>query len=200
MIVACILNWKRPKNLEKIVKSLKKQNIINEIIIWNNAKDIIELSGCSVINSSENIMCYGRYEAIFKSFSNVFYIQDDDCIVKNIEFLYSQYLIHPRTIHSNLSKSANKRGIKEYVGHGAIFNKKLLRCFDLYKSIYPIDNLFLRESDLIFSMLNQKINYLVSDDELEQLPKLNVSLCKEPNHIMNRKLMKKRIKLMPKII
>jgi hypothetical protein len=189
-ITACLLNWKRRDNIRRIVSSLLENELISEIIVWNNG-DPITLASCRVIDSLHNIVCYGRYEAARRSSSDVIFVQDDDCIVHNIGFLYERYLEDSNAIHSNQSEqSAEKRKLNN-VGHGAIFHRKLLNCFSSYSAIFPMDFLFMRECDMVFSSLNIKRNYLALD--LEQLPKLDVALCQEKNHYRIRQRMQRRV-------
>ena len=84
-VTACLITYKRPKNLSKIVEHLLKYEFIDEIIIQDNDK-------------RENLRCYGRYTSAIKAKNDIIYTQDDDCIVYNLEEIYEKFIEDPERI------------------------------------------------------------------------------------------------------
>jgi len=39
MITSVLLNWKRPENVERIVRYLDKHSLIDEILVWDESPD-----------------------------------------------------------------------------------------------------------------------------------------------------------------
>lgn len=82
------------------------------------------------------------------------YTQDDDCIV-DAEALMEHY--EDGLIVTNVS--ADRRAFCSdgvtLIGWGALFHRSLLSVFDRYLELYPMDELFLRECDRLFTGLNR---------------------------------------------
>lgn len=194
MISACLLRWKRHENIEIIIKSLLECKIINEIIVWNNDEDNYKNNECKVINSKNNEICYGRYLSSKEAVNDIIYTQDDDVLHSNDSILKLKelYKTDHKAIHAYWSKSMERRKSRYFVGMGAIFHRSLLRCFDIYQKDHQMDWVSLREADIVFSTMNKKTNYLTSD--LLSLPKLDVSLCKMPEHKSARQEILSRIR------
>lgn len=102
-----------------------------------------------------------RYELIEKAKGDIIYVQDDDCVidVKELEEKYNGKLTNNMTQHH--FNWYNGSGIT-LVGWGCFFPKEMVN-FDRYLDKYPIDKLFLREADRVFTYLNQPHNTFVSN-------------------------------------
>jgi len=76
---ALLLNWKRPKNLEKVIQSLRSQSVPVEIFLWNNnQEDTTQYDVDLQINSSRNLMCWPRwFLANYAQTEYVFSLDDD---------------------------------------------------------------------------------------------------------------------------
>jgi glycosyltransferase involved in cell wall biosynthesis len=82
MITVILLNWKRPENLKKIIKSLRSQTIPVEIFLWNNNKDdTFQYEVDLQINSSKNLKCWARWFLINYSDNEYVCVMDDDLIM-----------------------------------------------------------------------------------------------------------------------
>ncbi len=84
-ITAIILNWKRYRNLPKIVNRLKQSSTNMDIWIWNNnPKKQIEPIGlfkdCTIVNSSENFKCPARHALSMLGYSDYILFIDDDIL------------------------------------------------------------------------------------------------------------------------
>ena len=95
---AVLLNYERPENLPKIIMSLPLQEFINEVIIWDNSGDKLELmkqygsefsrlshsvDWITIKGSKENLFTAARFEAAKMAKNEIIVTQDDDVIVNN---------------------------------------------------------------------------------------------------------------------
>ena len=188
-VTACLITWKRPENIGKIVESLHQWDFIDEILIHVNKP------GSNDIN-------YGRYLMADKAKNNLIYTQDDDHIISNIDDIYKAYLEFPNKIANG--------GIEDYLkvvpeniygssqmaifGWGTIFRKgwqtkPLLN----YTNKYSKDYCFYRETDRIFSMLFNSHHTMVPIVS-EVLPgaRDEEALSSQPDHIKHKELAIKR--------
>jgi hypothetical protein len=61
-ITAVLLNWKRPENIVKTIKSIRDQSISVKICLWNNnSDDKIKYDVDLQINSPDNFKCSSFY-------------------------------------------------------------------------------------------------------------------------------------------
>jgi len=182
MISAVLLRWKRESELWKIYKRLEKNDLIDEIIVWDNRKI--------------NLINYGRYLGALEAKYNTIYVQDDDCYVNNIDALVNNYT-KKRPI-SNIKPSH----MQEYkvapdtmAGWGMLFEKEWIGILNKYIRLYGIDYVFLRETDRIFTGLFKEFDYIVAD--VEDFPSARdpkIALFQQPNHFKMRAEARKRVK------
>ncbi len=162
-ISACLLSYKRPQNMQRIVDSLHCFNFIDEILVWNNnPAEQLALKGSKVqvINSPKNQLCYGRFECARRAKNEIIYVQDDDALVQNIPQLLAAFLQKESGItYGLLPKHYRDRKRYEHfygqvalLGWGAFFRKPDLAVLDSYLAHCPADFLFRREADQIFSI------------------------------------------------
>lgn len=183
-LTAVILTWKRQENIPKIIENLLKYPFIDEIIIKDNSK-------------SENIKIFGRYEESIRAKNQYIYTQDDDCIVHNIQGIYNKFMEdNSRIAYSGIESYEDKIKDVTYgenqialVGWGAIFNKDWISVLDKYIDIYGKDECLLRESDRIFTMLQNKHHNFVSGDITHLKGKDDEdAMCQQSDHISSRNL------------
>ncbi len=146
-------------SFDEIVETLPKKW---EVIIWDNSGDISRSDGWA--DKCEDLSVYGRYAAIECASNNIIYIQDDDCIVDNIQMLVDNYI--DGEIIANMPQQHINDG-KYFdsclVGWGALFRRDLPRAaFDKYQSVYnselypdgiSSDDIFNMTCDVIFTSL-----------------------------------------------
>ena len=147
-ISAIVLNWKRPDNVNKIVRYLAKKEYINEIIIWNNSAEpfLAKLNDCRirVINSEKNLRDEAKYLACAEANNDYCYYQDDDWYTDNyLDMLYHSFSQNPDHIHTTSSASilaenrlhsyynANKKIHAEFswIGCGSMFKRSIAQDF-----------------------------------------------------------------------
>jgi len=163
-VSACLVSWKRPQNLPIIVETLRRVECIDEILIWNNNPAIkLEFSdrNTRVIQSGENLNCYGRFVCAAQARNPVVYVQDDDALNHDIPGLYDQFLRDPTRIsHVLASTHWGQRNRRVYgeahaalIGWGAFFRREWLSVLDELPQPMRQDPLFRREADAFFSLL-----------------------------------------------
>lgn len=194
MITACLLHWKRTESLEAQLKCLKSNDLISEIIVWNNNPDVSlgeKVDGIRVVNSDENLIVYGRYLAAEMASNDLIYTQDDDWHPADLDFLMKQH--NENEVTAVVPKThINKIDRNKFVGWGSLFNKGCLNVFEKYLNNYPKDLLLYREADLLFTNMNSYTSHLttpkclVSDDHR--------SLHWQENHYQYHQDMLNRVK------
>lgn len=165
-VSACLLSYKRPGNMQKIVDSLHKFTFISEIIIWNNQTGYpLKLKGekVRVINASENSICYGRFLCAKQAKNEFVYFQDDDAIVGNVQELFQAFLKDTHTLTYGLAPKHFKIRDKyvfpqaemALLGWGSFIRKDWLGVLDQYldNEADEYDYIFCREADKIFTLL-----------------------------------------------
>jgi glycosyltransferase involved in cell wall biosynthesis len=166
---ACLLSFKRPGNIQKIIDSIHDYAFIDEILVWNNNPEInlaVTGSKVRVINATENKICYGRFLCAKEAKNDTIYFQDDDAIIDNVPELYYLFLKDPSCITYGLSKRhfqiLDKYIYPEtqvsFLGWGSFIKKTWLKVFDDYLQKNGTDYIFLREADKFFTLLLRKKN------------------------------------------
>ena len=198
LVSACLLTWRRPDNVLRVIERLRSDNCIDDIVIWNNDPAVavtVGLPGVTVINSARNLLCYGRYLAVAHAKHRTIYVQDDDCIVENVAELIDAFLADPCRIAHALKPThflAHQRPVfgnaqESLVGWGAVFDRKCLDVFDLYIERYGADELFLRECDRIFTILQNRAHQFLKA-RITELPGADgpLALSVQPEHERRR--------------
>jgi glycosyltransferase involved in cell wall biosynthesis len=193
-VSACLLSYKRPRNLQPIVDSLHSYSFIDEILVWNNNLDVkLKLSGdkVRVLNARENTICLGRFQCAKQARNRIIYVQDDDVLVKNVPTLYRSFLKDDSRITHALSpqhygrreRRVYNKGHDALLGWGAFFKKEWLSVLD--DQLESGDDLvFRRSADKFFTLLlGHRHRTLLA--EIEMLPystSPGIALYKDPNH------------------
>lgn len=141
-VTAVLLRWKRHEELKKIEAHLLTLPFIDEIIIWDNTE--------------QNSLMYGRFLAAMTARNETIYVQDDDCIIENVEELYENYVGHEkRRLVNGMKKERISfyRGRDTLLGWGAFFERSWIACLQMYVDKYGRDAVFHREADRIFTSL-----------------------------------------------
>jgi GT2 family glycosyltransferase len=174
-VSACLLSYKRPQHMQRIVDSLHTYPFIDEILVWNNNCDVqLQLHGdkVRVIQSTENMGCYGRFLCAREARNDVIYVQDDDAIVRNMPQIYETFLSDcTRIAHALSPDHFANRDRTVYgechlalLGWGAFFKKEWLSALDAYVAVDGESSLFKREADKFFSLLLKRHhNTIVAD-------------------------------------
>lgn len=163
-VSACLVSWQRPDNVRLITEQLRANQLIDDIVIWNNNPNVsLEFDDprITVIESQENLVTYGRFQAAQHARHDVIYTQDDDCLVENIDQLFETFCLDPSRIAHGLklghlcANASNLVGPGQValLGWGALFDRRWIACFQQYTARFGEDQLLHRKADRIFSLL-----------------------------------------------
>lgn len=193
MITACLLHWKRTEALGTLLEAVMSNDLISEIIVWNNNPEV-ELSGkldkVKTINSDQNVITYGRYLAAEMASNDLIYTQDDDWYPADLDFLMSHH--KENEVTAVVPKThINKINRNKFVGWGSLFNKSCLSVFEGYLDKYPKDLLLYREADLLFTNINSYTSHLSTPKSLVAEDKR--SLHWQENHYQYHQEMLSRV-------
>lgn len=119
-----------------------------------------------VLIETECPSIYRRYELALKAKNDLIYVQDDDCIVDPQLIFEKYYGLITNAMTPHHFEAYKNTGIT-LVGWGAFFPKHMID-FTKYLEKYPKDDLFLSQTDRIFTYLNQPFNSIVMD--IQHLP------------------------------
>ena len=191
-VTACLITWRRQKNLAKIIDHLSSREYISEIIIRDNSR-------------CENILNWGRYTSAMKAENNIIYTQDDDCIVHNIDEIYESFcadpfnVCHGGTVGYQEDIENNLYGVNQMAmfGWGAFFDRRWVPCLNKYIEKYGMDYTFYRETDRIFTLLlNRRHNFVLSSIEHLEGADDEHALCQKDDHLhYKREAIERALKL-----
>lgn len=105
---------------------------------------------------------YRKYELIAKAKFDMIYYQDDDAIVPINELLEKS---NPEMLNVAMKPGHfdvyKDRRLTMGMGHGAIFNRKILKSLKKYTDKYGEDDVFKREAERILTYLNYPQNRII---------------------------------------
>lgn len=182
-ITACLITYKRPNNIGRIVSHLLSQPFIDTVVIRDNTKN--------------NSNVFGRYELAQQASSPIIYVQDDDCIVHDIEQIYETFMNDPERIAFGLAPThypvwhlyTYPETQLAMVGWGAFFKREWISlAFDRYFRHYEHDAFVRREADRIFSLMLGRHHNPILASNLEHLPGCSdgEAMSKETDHFVSR--------------
>ncbi len=203
-VTALLLNWKRPKNMKKVIKCLKAQSLRPEIILWNNNPDDSRKHDVSLqVNSGRNMHCYPRWlmagladtEFVF-SLDDDLMLVDKNALKKCVEYMkdriakdkilgYKGVILNKRKSYENskhVSCPDANVGLKVDIVKGRfMFMRRNFAC-----SI-PAPRVMLREDDIYVSSWskNKELPGFLGRS-FKDLPEGKVSLYKQKGHIKLR--------------
>lgn len=82
-VTAILLNWKRPENLHKVIKSIRSQSIDIDIWLWDNSNKNEPFDVDLRINSSKNLKCFPRWCLASMINTKYFFVIDDDLLIND---------------------------------------------------------------------------------------------------------------------
>ena len=110
---ACLLHWKRTGNLLKVIRSLLRLGLFDELVVWNNNRNVtiteeaLRKGGVGpvvrlvVVNSPDNLRDMAKYRACERATNAVCYYQDDDWLTDSyVLSLYAAFLREPSSLHT----------------------------------------------------------------------------------------------------
>lgn len=77
-VTAILLNWKRPHNLDKVIKSIRSQTELIDIWLWNNSNIVEQFDVDQYFHSSTNLKCFPRWCLASMVQTKYFFVIDDD--------------------------------------------------------------------------------------------------------------------------
>ena len=193
-VTACLITWKRPGNIARIVEHLIQYDFIAEILIRDQEK-------------MKNLKTYGRYHLGFKAEYEWLYVQDDDVINHDLDKLYAEFatgnnrgIVHGAVEDSYRDLKKNMTfGDKQscMTGFGAFIKREWLIKFVPYWSKYGHDEVMNRESDRILSILlgTHHTPVICNIEHLKGYNDKN-AMCQQPDHLeMKKKAIKRALAL-----
>jgi hypothetical protein len=184
-ISAVLIRYQRPKELTAIIRHLEQFDFIDEVLIRDNR--------------FINHITYGRYEQMKQARNEFIYVQDDDCIVNNLQQLYDEFVNHRGLcMVNNLKRShieIHKRRQDSLVGWGTIVNRQWASVLDWYIGNFGKDAVLLREADRIFTYLCPATKFKVVADITDFDSAMSTSaLSLQHNHFASRDIALERCK------
>ena len=163
-VSACVLSWRRPHNLPAIVAELGRHSFVDEILIWANDPAVpLDFTDARVrvLSSRENVGCYGRYLCAEQARNRIVYVQDDDCLLANMDELAAVFRRDPtRIAHALRAGHFAERHLQVHgdcqvalVGWGAFMLRDWTSVLDRVPASLRAGVLFRREADRFFSVL-----------------------------------------------
>ena len=179
-VSACLLSFRRPANLTRIVAQLDGLDFIDEILVWNNAPQTplhLPSRKARVLTGSGNEGCKARFTCAAQARNPVVYTQDDDVLVHDIPRLYAEFCAHPDVITHALSAwhfprrldHVHPDGHVALLGWGSFFRTSWLAVLDDLPVRVRDSALYAREADKYFTVLQHRQHNSVLGS-LEQLP------------------------------
>ena len=173
-----LLSWKRIDGIKYIVNWAIAHELIDDVVVWNNNTDIdlqeyIPYNNkVNIINSDNNIMCYGRWLAVDKCKHDHVYVQDDDFIPGDFNRLYQLYNGSKCDIVSYCAPTHElDKPDRKFVGFGSVINKACVSVtIDRYINAFGEDSLFYRECDLMITNMNTYEKHVTNLDPIGNLP------------------------------
>lgn len=138
---------------------------VTAVLITRDSKypEQIKLDGFGEVIIKTNCPnIYTRYTEAEKAKNDIIYVQDDDCVVDYRELAkhYNGKLTNGITEHHQLYYHGT--GVT-LVGWGCFFPKEMLKNIQKYVDKYGKDAHLMRETDRIFTYLNQPHNSVIMD-------------------------------------
>ena len=168
---------------------------VDEILIWANAPAVpLDFTDARVrvLSSRENVGCYGRYLCAEQARNRFVYVQDDDCLLANMDELAAVFRRDPtRIAHALRAGHFAERHLQVHgdcqvalVGWGAFMLRDWTSVLDRVPASLRAGVLFRREADRFFSvLLERKHRAIVGDIRLlDGHSRPGVALWVEPDH------------------
>jgi hypothetical protein len=140
MSVSAVIVTRGDVDMGPVIESLP----FDDVIVWDNA-------------TRTDFKVYGRYLAVAEAHGEYIYTQDDDCVVSEESIAALLALRSPGSVVCNTT-SAHRASYEPLhiglVGWGAVFQRDApARAFARYAERWPMDDMFMRECDRIFTGL-----------------------------------------------
>lgn len=112
-ITGVILNWKRRKNVLRILDGWQSGELVSEAIVWNNNPEItFRHDWAKVINTNMDLGLYTRFAAACLASNECVLIQDDDIQLpaESLSGLYQAWQRDPDILHGIFGRAPKPDG------------------------------------------------------------------------------------------
>lgn len=177
-ISAVLLSWRRPANIQTIVRTLRKNPLVKEVLVWNNNPEITLAGNAAImINSSHNFFPFVRYCLVPLTKHSLVWFQDDDLLVspEQLDAIVSAYSMAPNRIYGcrgrNLVRGRYSPAIVYgecdiILGQSMLFHKQVLyEVVPALNALAPME----RGDDIAFSLLCRRKHFAVNVEPLIDL-------------------------------
>ncbi len=140
---------------------------------------------------ARDLRMYGRFTSMLGAKHDVIYTQDDDVLTDPAK-ICAEY--KPGWVTTNVPperRAFYSDGVT-LIGWGSVFDRSLVAAFDKYFEHYPMDDLFLREADRVFTGLNRCRNIDVPIRHLGYAYAMN-RMGQQTNHLASLAAIRQRI-------
>ncbi|KPK41394.1 MAG: hypothetical protein AMJ65_09560 [Phycisphaerae bacterium SG8_4] len=177
-ISAVLLSWRRPTNIEPIVRTLRKHPLIKEVLVWNNNPEInLKGDGAIVINSSHNFFPFVRYCLVPLTKHPLIWFQDDDLLIspEQLDKIVSAYSTAPNRIYGCRGRNIVRGRYAPAIVYGEcdiILGQSMLFHKKLFYEVAPEFNALApneRGDDIAFSLLCQRKHFAVDVEPIVDL-------------------------------
>jgi hypothetical protein len=80
-VTVCLLNWKRPQNLPRVIDSIARQTAKPVIFLWNNGAEFRDSRIAWQVDSSQNMGCWPRWFMASRARTQYVCSLDDDIVL-----------------------------------------------------------------------------------------------------------------------
>jgi len=204
-VSAVLLNYARPYHIAPIVRSLDQHEFIDEILIWDNSDDGLDLASMSgtradllYFSGDENVGTLGRWYAASHARNETIYTQDDDVIVNQVPQLLERFEAHRAKIVAGLAprhldlEVHQKKAPWLAIGWGSIHLKSWFDCIASWIELYGVDELLKSKFDRIYTTIFGEHDPILGDFERLRGPdgrdsdRDSSALWKQPDHYQKR--------------
>ena len=207
-ITAILLNWKRPENIVKTIKSIRNQSVPIKICLWNNnPEDKTKYDVDLQIDSPNNFKCYPRWMMASLIETDYIFTLDDDLILSDNNVIKDTLYFY-ESLENNMSIVGYTGVIlnqdKDYWTSEHITEPKNIdikvdivkgRFMFMNKSL--INNITLENEETcedikVSSYSNYKVIPSILKNRLSNLDELGVGLFGSNNHNLKRSIATKK--------
>jgi hypothetical protein len=86
-LTVCLLNWRRPQNVKRLLDALERQVPRPEIFLWNNGGALWHPAVDWQVNSSRNALCWPRWSMAIHARTEFVCSLDDDLLPRDAKLL-----------------------------------------------------------------------------------------------------------------
>jgi len=145
-VTTCLLNWRRPRNLGRILDCLAEQSLRPTIFLWNNSPEPFSHPAVDwLVESNRNLVCWPRWWMAQAADSEFAAVMDDDLIPTDKQLLADAVEVARRQPPCRIiGPFGGRMGTRHYSRHDPIHNVKEDAIVDIVKGRFML----LRTADI----------------------------------------------------